>query len=67
MNPFAALRHRIGWSAQHVADLLCMSERQVRRWDSGDASPPPRVLAWMERVKAALEVLPPPGKTDATE
>lgn len=64
---FATLRHRIGWSAQYVADRLRMSERQVRRWDNGDALPPPRILAWLVLVDAALAALPPPGKPDAAE
>ena len=50
-----------GRSHQGLADLLGISERQIRRWYAGDRVPE-RVAAWLEAFVVWLEQNPPPGR-----
>ena len=53
-----------GRSHTGLAELLNVSERQVRRWYAGDR-PPDRVALWLEASAAWLEANPPPNRRPA--
>lgn len=48
------------WSQRGLAEALTCDDRLVRRWASGDATVPPDVIEWLERLAAAHAALPAP-------
>lgn len=59
-DDLTTLRARLGWSCQHIADRLGMSERQVLRWNANAPPAPDRVLDWLRRVIQVVDAVPVP-------
>lgn len=72
MTPLSAILARIGWTVPHLAGRLGLPHQTVYRWHSGrntrgnPCSAPADVIAWLERVAAAIEAEPPPAKSPAS-
>lgn len=50
----------LGWSFRHLAERLGIDERRVRRWATGALDVPENVMAWLDRLAAAIEADPLP-------
>lgn len=55
MTEIEILLRRIGWSLNETIRRLGVSEAAMRRWCNGSRTPSPAVVAWLERVAAAVE------------
>ena len=59
---FATSLKTLGWSNRALARVLGVHETRVRRWASGAVEIPPDIASWLERLAAAHEANPVPGK-----
>ena len=60
MAPLAPLLDRIGWTPGELAGRLGCSHAYARQLRDGTREPSPDVTAWLERLAAAHDAMPPP-------
>jgi hypothetical protein len=62
MPDFRALCAACGWTAREAARRAGYSPNMGPQWLRGSRTCPPSVAAWLSRVAAALDQLPPPPR-----